>query len=208
MNPIRTFNIRLNLFILLFLTMVPPALGDAVTAPSYWDAIFQLGYEPAAGQTGDEVACHRIETAYAFSRLVPEHVEADRELAATYAEMRARLSSLDAGNLYDLLPYSAADSAWRAIGITGQSRNNIFQLSAYDPGIGGASLPPINRNGRSSHDFNKFGDFDFRTFIKPVAKSKYRFFSDLDGPDFYNPYNEFWFSLFLDNQTVTDTAVF
>ena len=36
---------------LLSLTMVPPALGDTVTAPSYWDAIFQLGYDPATGTT-------------------------------------------------------------------------------------------------------------------------------------------------------------
>ena len=111
MIPNSTRSIQRYLFVFILLTAVSPAPGENLVAPSYWDAVFQLGYDPATGQTGDEPACQRIETAYEFSRLVVEHVEADRELAATYGEMRARLSSLDAGNLYDLLPYSSADSA-------------------------------------------------------------------------------------------------
>jgi hypothetical protein len=177
MIPNRTLSIRLFLLSLIILTAVPPALGDNGYGPSYWDAIFELGYDPVTGQASDANACRRIETVYKFSRLVPAHVEADRELASIYREMRTRLSSLDAGNLYNMLPYTASDSSWRAIGINGRSWRNLYRLSEYDPGVGQGLMLPVSR---FSKGMQHFGDFDFRTFITPVAKSHYRFNAGLD----------------------------
>ena len=180
MIPNKPTGIRLCLLVVMILAAVPPALGGSGYGPSYWDAIFELGYDPVTGQISDVKACRRIETAYEFSRLVSEHVEADRKLDETYREMRARLSALDAGNLYTMLPYTATGSTWRAIGINGRSRDNLYHLSAYDPGVGQGMMPPFNGGHGLSQDLQHFGDFDFRTFITPVAKSNYRFNAGLD----------------------------
>ena len=53
MIPAKTLTIGTNLLILILLLMVSPALGDDVTAPSYWDAIFELGYDPETGRVSD-----------------------------------------------------------------------------------------------------------------------------------------------------------
>ena len=180
MIPGRTLTIGTNLLILILLLMVSPALGDDVTAPSNWDAIFELGYDPETGRVSNDHACRRIEMVYGFNQLVSNYVEADQEFASTYRDLRATLSSLDAGNLYELLPYTDTDRLWRSIGIGGRSQNNLYRLHEYDPGVGEELTVGGNAERRSPDDLYRFGDFDFRTFIKPVSKSKYRFFCDLD----------------------------
>ena len=174
MIPNKTPGIRLCLLVFIILSAVSPALGANNYGRSYWDAIFELGYDPATEQTSDMRACRRIETAYEFTRLVSGHTEADRELAEAYREMRERLSSLDAGNLYDMLPYKATGSSWRAIGINGRSQKSLYRLSAYDPGVDQDIIPPVNGSRGISGDLRHFGDFNFRTFLTPVAKSNYR----------------------------------
>lgn len=180
MIPNKTPGIRLCLLAGIVLSAVSPAIGANDSGRSYWDAIFELGYDPATEQTSDVRACRRIETAYEFTRLVSGHTEADRELSEAYREMRERLSSLDAGNLYTMLPYKATGSAWRAIGINGRSQKGLYRLSAYDPGIDQDIIPPVNGGNGSFSDLKHFGDFNFRTFLTPVAKSNYRFNAGLN----------------------------
>ena len=180
MIPARTLTIGTNLLILILLILVSPVLGDDVAGPSYWDAIFELGYDPATGRVSDERACRRIEMVYGFNQLVSNHAEADQELAATYRDLRAMLSSLDAGNLYELLPYTDTDSLWRAIGIGGRSQKDLYRLREFDPGAGEEWTFGGTAGRRASDDLYRLGDFDFRTFIKPVSKNRYRFFSDLE----------------------------
>lgn len=173
LKPSRTLSIWSNLLIPLFLTMVSPVLAENVSGPTYWDTIFELGYDSDSGRASDDLACQRIEMVYDFSRLVTNHVQADQALAATYRDLRSMLSSLDAGNLYDLLPYTDTAGQERAIGISGRSQGNFYRLSEYDPGVG------TNAGGRSSDGRQCFGDMDFRTFIGPIAQNKYRFITDL-----------------------------
>jgi hypothetical protein len=116
---------------------------------------------------------------YDFSRLVSHHLQADQALAATYRDLRSMLSSLDAGNLYDLLPYTETAGRERAIGISGRSQGNSYRLSAYDPGVGKQLTLRANAGGGSSDRLERFGDIDFKTFIRPVAQNKYRFMTDL-----------------------------
>jgi hypothetical protein len=180
MIPNKVPGIRLCLVVVIFLSAMSPAPGGTEPGPSYWDAIFELGYDPVTGKTSDVGACRRIETVYEFGQLVAGFTEADRELAETYREMRERLSSLDTGNLYKMLPYKATGSSRRAIGINGRSRNNLYRISAYDPGVDQDIIPPVNGAHGSSNDLKYFGDFNFRTFISPVAKSNFRFNAGLD----------------------------
>ena len=165
--------------ILLLLIMVSPALGDNVPGPTYWDAVFELGYNPGDGRSRDDLACRRIEMVYDFSRLVSNHMEADQALAATYGDLRSMLSSLDAGNLYDLLPYTDTEGRGRAIGISGRSQGNTYHLSEYDPGGGNQLTLGVNAGGGSSDGLQRFGDMDFRTSIRPASQDRYRFMAGL-----------------------------
>ena len=180
MIPNKTPVIRLWLLVVIILSGALPALGASNSSRSFWDAIFELGYDPATEQTSEVRACRRIETAYAFTRLVSGHTEADRELAEAYRQMRERLSSLDTGNLYEMLPYKATGSSWRGIGINGRSQKSLYRLSAHDPGVDQDIIPPVNGSRGTSEDLEHFGDFNFRTFLTPVAKSNYRFNAGLD----------------------------
>jgi hypothetical protein len=180
MIPNTTPSVRLCLLAIILSTAVSPALGGNGFDPSYWDAIFELGYNPETEQTSDLTACRRIEKAYEFSRLVSGHVAADQELTTAYREMRVRLSALDVGNLYTMLPYAATGSTWRTIGVNGRSRNNLYHLSVHDPGVGLGMMPPVDGGRGLSRDLQLFGDFDFRTFITPVAESNFRFTAGLD----------------------------
>ena len=175
----RTLSICSDLLILLFLIMVSPVLGDTLPGPTYWDSVFELGFDPGTGRSSDDLACRRIEMVYDFSQLVSNHVQADQALSATYRDLRSMLSSLDAGNLYDLLPYTDTAGQGRAIGISGRSRGNSYRLNEYDPGVGKQLTLRVNAGGGASDGLQRFGDMDFRTFIRPIAKNKYRFMTDL-----------------------------
>jgi len=177
--PGRTLRIRSNLLIFLFLTMVSPALAEKVSGPTYWDSVFELGYDPDSGRASDGLACQRIEMVYDFSRLVSNHVQADQALAATYRDLRSMLSSLDAGNLYELLPYTDTDGQWRSIGISGRSQAYSYRLSEYDPGPAKQLTVRFNADGGLSDGLQRFGDLDFKTFIRPVAQDRYKFTTDL-----------------------------
>jgi len=167
------------LLIFLVLTMVSPALAEKVSGPTYWDSVFELGYDPDSGRASDDLACQRIEMIYDFSRLVSNHVQADQALAATYRDLRSMLSSLDAGNLYELLPYTDTDGQWRSIGISGRTQGNSYRLSEYDPGPAKQLAVRFNADGELSDGLQRFGDLDFKTFIRPVAQDRYKFTTDL-----------------------------
>ena len=168
---------RSILWILILLTIASPAPGNPAADPAYWDILFELGYDPFAGRTNDALACRRIEMVYEFSRLVDNHAEADQALAATYRKLQTMLSSLDVGNLYDLLPYTDTDEA-RAVGIGGRTRMNSYRLSQYDPGREGPSYISINADGGAFSDLQRFGDMDFRAYVRPVDQDQYRFIAD------------------------------
>jgi hypothetical protein len=163
----------------LFLTMVSPALAEKVSGPTYWDSVFELGYDPDSGRASDDLACQRIEMVYDFSRLVSNHVQADQALAATYRDLRSMLSSLDAGNLYESLPYTDTDGQWRSIGISGRTQGDSYRLSEYDPGPAKQLAVRFNADGELSDGLQRFGDLDFKTVIRPVAQDRYKFATDL-----------------------------
>ena len=169
---------RSILSIFLLLTVASPAQGNPVVGPTYWDIIFELGYDPVEGRSSNDLACRRIEMVNEFSRLVDHDAATDQRLAATYRELNTMLSSLDVGNLYDLLPYTDAHGQWRAIGISGRTRMDSYHLSQYDPDREKHSTLSIDANGGSSNGLQRFGDMDFRVFIKPVIQNHYRFLTD------------------------------
>jgi len=120
---------RSNLAIFACLLSVSIISSGNCLAQSYWDAIFQLGYDPATQKVNHTLACRRIEGIYRFRELISNNLAADQDLLIKIRDLDARITSLDVANVYDFLPYSDADGVWRAIGVRGQSDFNVYRLN-------------------------------------------------------------------------------
>jgi len=88
-------------------------------ALSYWDAIFEIGFNPDTDRIDSQAACQQIERLIKFRNAVRESPVLDEKLDTEIREVESRISSLDAGNLYNRLPYSYNIGVWRGIGIRG-----------------------------------------------------------------------------------------
>ena len=119
-----------NKLVLFFLIIIVCLLQcDSISAQSYWDAIFQLGYDPFTQQVSSKRACQRINTLYDLRVRVSDHLEVDPELQSKIQDLHSRLTSLDGANLYDIMPYSDQVGLWRGVGIGGSSKSQSYQLS-------------------------------------------------------------------------------
>jgi len=135
MTLFRMFANRSNLVILACILSVSIISGGNCFAQNYWDAIFQLGYEPKTQKVNHALACRRIEGIHRFRELIFDHLTADQALLIKIRDLKSRLTSLDVANVYDFLPYSDADGLWRAIGVRGRSDFNAYRLHVVDPNI-------------------------------------------------------------------------
>jgi hypothetical protein len=88
-------------------------------ALSYWDAIFEIGFNPETQEVDSTTACKQIERLAGFRNTVHELPVLDVTLHNKIREVESQISSLDAGNLYTQLPYSESNGMWRGIGIRG-----------------------------------------------------------------------------------------
>ena len=99
----------------------------------------------------------------------------DEKLNTEIQEVESRISSLDAGNLYNQLPYSDNIGVWRGIGIRGGFDDDHYQLSIIDPDIENW----VNSYSRGIPErwgpHKNFGDFGLRAFIRPASNNSFRF---------------------------------
>ena len=151
---------------------------DGIWAQSYWDAVFQLGYDPFKQQVSSKLACQRINELYELQVRISDHLEVDPELQSRIQDLHSRLTSLDAANLYDNLPSSDPARLWRGVGIRGISEFQSYHLRMFDPDISGW----LASSGGYIFRFNSpnvhLGDIDLRAFVKPDQKETYRLAAD------------------------------
>ena len=170
-----TYN-KIVLFVLIIMIWLLPC--DRILAQSYWDAIFELGYDPFTQQVSNRLACHRINRLYELQVQVSEYLEVDPELQSRIQNLHSRLTSLDAANLYDNMPYSDQASLWRGVGIRGSSKAQTYQLIMYNPDISRW----LSSSGRNNSGFNsaavQFGDINLKAFVKPERENTYRMAAD------------------------------
>jgi len=142
-------------------------------ALSYWDAIFEIGFNPDTTRIDPEAACRQIERLIRFRNAIHEKPVLDKKLDTEIREVESRISSLDAGNLYNQLPYSDNIGVWRGIGIRGGFDDDHYQLSIIDPDIENW----VNSYSRGIPEHwgpqKNFGDFGLRAFIRPGSNNSY-----------------------------------
>ena len=168
----RTVISAVKILALLCLVMLhSPKVGLAL---SYWDALFEIGFNPEEGRIDPKAACRQIERLIKFRNAVHARQVFDEKLNTEIRQVESQISSLDAGNLYDHLPYSDNIGGWRGIGIRGGLDDDHYQLSIIDPEVENW----INSSPRDIPERwgaqKKFGDFGLRVFIRPVKNNTFR----------------------------------
>src|SRR5210317_303575 len=98
MSAFNIFINRSNLAILVCILSVSIISGGNCFAQSYWDAIFELGYEPIQQKENHDLACRRIEDIHRFRELISDNLTASRDLLITLRDLESRITSLDVAN--------------------------------------------------------------------------------------------------------------
>ena len=144
-------------------------------ALSYWDAISQIGFNPDTDRIDSKAACQQIERLIKLRNAVHQKPVFDEKLNTEIREVESRISSLDAGNLYNQLPYSDNIGVWRGVGIRGELEDHHYQLSIIDPDIENWVNSSSRHIPESWGTQKKFGDFGLRAFIRPAINNRFRF---------------------------------
>jgi hypothetical protein len=144
----------------------------------YWDAIFELGFDPMSEKVDLNSACERIERINLWRGLVVDHLEKDKSLNAKIRDLEARITSLDAGNLYGIASYAGRDQIWRGIGVRGESYSDGYRMYIANPEIDNWLYPPTQGYSWLQGFQQHFGDTSLRAFIKPGQENTYRFASE------------------------------
>jgi hypothetical protein len=156
---------KLVLFSLIIIVWLIPC--DRIWAQSYWDAVFELGYDPFTHQVRNSLAYQRINNLYELHVQVSEYLEIDPELQSIMQNLHSRLTSLDAANLYDTMPSSDQAGLWRGVGIRGSSNTQNYQLIMYNPDTSDWLSSSAGNNSR----YNGIG-FGRQRVQYPVANKK------------------------------------
>ena len=161
------------LLVLLLLT-----LPGNTSAESYWDAVFELGFDPKIQQVDRKLACNRIEKIFQLNALISDNLVIDEKLPVTPGQLQSRMTSLDVGNLHGLLPYSDSESQWRGVGIRGQSHVTSYNLSIIDP-----EIKEWLQSWKKGHPAKwaaaeHFGDIALRSIVRPSPNDTYRFVTE------------------------------
>jgi hypothetical protein len=145
------------------------------SAHTFWDAIFEIGYNPTSQRVNPALACDRIEKIFQLNALISEQLMVDEYLLSEIYDLDSRLTEMDAVDFYDALPYTVAGSPWQAVRVKGVSHSDTYKIQLAHPQTG-KSHTSFSRTapGASGHQ-NRFGDMSFRTMIKPTQANTFRF---------------------------------
>ncbi len=178
MTTLRTFINRSNFTFFLFFAFASLIPICDLSAQSYWDAIFELGYEPKTQKVDHARACRRIEDIHRFRELILDHLAANPDLLIKMRDLDSRITSLDVANVYDFLPYSDVNGVWRAIGVRGQSDFNAYRLNLIDPDIEKWLNSSTADFTGIAGDQDHFGDIGLGIFIRPLRQDTFKFLTE------------------------------
>jgi len=143
-------------------------------ALSYWDALFEIGFNADESRIDTKAACQQIERLIKFRNAVHARPVVDERLNSEIRRVKSQISSLDAGNLYDHLPYSDNTGRWHGIGIRGGLDDDHYQLSIVDPKVENWISLSFRNIPEHWEPQNKFGDFGLRVFVRSANHNIFR----------------------------------
>jgi len=143
-------------------------------ALSYWDALFEIGYISDESRIDTNTSCQQIERLIKFNNTVHARPVFDERLNSEIRRVKSQISSLDAGNLYDHLPYSDNTGEWHGIGIRGGLKDDQYQLSIVDPEVDNWIRSSFSAIPEYWESQNIFGDFGLRVFSRSTNNNTFR----------------------------------
>ena len=162
------------LFINALLLVLLLPIGN-VCAYTFWDAIFEIGYNPASRRVNPALACDRIEKIFQLNALISEHLVVDENLLSGIHDLNSRLPEMDVGDFFDVLPYTVAGSPWQAVDVQGESQSDTYKIHLANPETGKSLISSLRPAPGASGHQNRFGDMSLRTVIKPTQANTFRF---------------------------------
>ena len=154
---------RSNIAVLLFiagLLLIP--VNDA-PAQTYWDAIFEIGFDSMNQRVNPVLACDRLDRIFRLNTLVTDHLIIDEKLRSKIQNMQSRTTSMDAKDLYDDMSSAVAGSQWQTLGVRGTSSPDSHQLDLAKPEIKkGISSSSRVQTGTSDHQHRHRSDQSHR----------------------------------------------
>lgn len=164
----RCFAVLLCIFVLQLI-----CIGET-RAKGFWDAFFQLGYDPGIGDADQALACKRIEMLLEFTDRVFEQLDVDQELLSKVNNVRSGMTSLDVGSLYAILPYSDPRGVWHGNGVRGGRDSGRYRLRMSDPLIREWLSGPFGSGTETWGHQEYFGDLGLRAFLRASGEGTYR----------------------------------
>lgn len=154
-----------------FVMLLFPKDGSAL---NYWDALFEIGFNSDEGRIDKKAACQQIERLIKFRNAVYAKPVFDVRLNAEIQQIKSQVTSLDAGNLNDHLPYSENTGGWRGIGIRGGLEDDHYQLSIVDPEVENWISSYFRNIPEYWEPQKKYGDFGLRVFVRSKNDNIFR----------------------------------
>ena len=162
---------------ILFIGLIYPIIfnsQNAAFAINYWDALFEIGFDPEINEINSKAAYKNIERLIQLRKSTHEKADLNDELASIIHEIEPQIKTLDVGNLYDKLPYSNKHSKWRGVGIRGELTGGRYQLGTFDPKITIKENTSSDVTNYHRGPQNNFGEFSLRTLVRPTTQKNYR----------------------------------
>lgn len=151
--------------------LISPETGYAL---GYWDAIYEIGYNSKTNRIENKAACKQIVEWIAFMSAVNAKPALEETLDREIQEFNSIVPPLDVGSLYDALEYSDGIGLWHGVGIRGEITEGHYTLKSVDPDISNW-IDSFSQHIPACWGSQKtFGDFGFRTFIRPSSTNSYR----------------------------------
>jgi hypothetical protein len=126
---------RFNIAVLFFVAGLLLTPVDNAPAQTYWDAIFEIGYNSMNQQVNPVLARDRLDRIFRLNTQATDHLIIDERLRSKIQDMQSRTTSMDAKDLYDDLSHAVAGSQLQALGIRGTSNPDSYQLHLAKPEI-------------------------------------------------------------------------
>ena len=96
--PWRKKSIMISTVVLIFIAELPLMLSANASAQTYWDAIFEIGYDSMSQRVNPVLACDRLDRIFRLNTLVSDHLIIDEKL-----RLKIQASSLFGRYIYEFL---------------------------------------------------------------------------------------------------------
>jgi hypothetical protein len=146
------------------------------SARTYWDAIFEIGYDPFKKHVDPLLACDRLDKIFRLNTLISDHLVIDKKLRSRLHEFQSQAVSVGAREFHDESFHAGAGGQWQTVGFRGSSGADGYLLYLIDPEINkGISLTSNPMHPLIAERRHEFGDIKLHALLRPTRENTFIF---------------------------------